>query len=125
MGGSYPGPTAAAAGWSALGSSGDAVALANAVAAANAGKLVFCGRQHPPETDPATGKLVAASGHVAIVRPQTSPISGEGPLVTMAGDHNYFSIHMEIAFSSQPGAWPDNIKPNFHSLCLALSGDPR
>ena len=43
----FPGPAAAASGWSSLGKASDAGALAAAVSAANSGKLVIAGYRQP------------------------------------------------------------------------------
>ena len=115
----YPGPSAAEAGWTELGRSGDDGVLAGAVAAANAGKLVVGGYEQPPATDPVTGAPVDKPGHVVVVRPQLAAIPpATGPLVTMAGDRNWRSIHMGAAFSAHPGAWPDAIRLFVHDTDL-------
>ena len=117
----FPGPTAEAAGWHELGSSGDDGVLENAVAAANAGKLVVAGYRQPPVPDATTGATHQKPGHVVIVRPQEGPISAsEGPRVVMAGNRNWRSIHMKNAFKSHPTAWPDNIRLYVHDTDLEL-----
>jgi hypothetical protein len=50
--GNESGPTAAEAGWSALGSSGDGGVLDAAVTATNLGKLVVAGYKEPPRSSP-------------------------------------------------------------------------
>lgn len=47
-------------------------------------------------------------GHIAIVRPtakSTKQISEEGPQITQAGGHNYFSTTVKQGFASHPAAW--------------------
>lgn len=118
-GASYPGPTAIESGWRGLGRSGDAGALGRAVAAANAGKLVIGGYRQPPAVDPATGASVEKPGHVVVVRPQPASFPADlGPLVTMAGDRNWRSVHMAPAFSSHPDAWPGDIRLFVHDTDL-------
>jgi hypothetical protein len=119
--GTFSGPTAEGSKWRALGSSGGVGVLDSAVAAANTGKLVVAGYRQPPLTDPVTGQTVNKSGHVVIVRPQDTTISAEkGPLVTMAGDRNWRSIHMSSAFQSHPAAWPDEIMLYVHDTDLEV-----
>jgi hypothetical protein len=113
----FPGPTAAEAGWQALGSSGAEGVLDSAVTAANLGKLVAAGYRQPTIGDPAAGQT--RSGHVVIVRPQASSYSAsEGPLVAMAGNRNWRSINMREAFHSHPTAWPSNIHLFAHGTDL-------
>ena len=99
--------------------------LDNAVAAANAGKLVFAGYRQPDVRDPVTGKLQEKSGHTVIVRPQTEPVSAsEGPLVEMAGNRNRRLIHMASAFHSHVGAWPEHIELFVHDTDLEAEFAP-
>ena len=54
-----------------------------------------------------------------VIRPQLAAIPpATGPLVTMAGDRNWRSIHMGPAFSAHPGAWPDAIRLFVHDTDL-------
>jgi hypothetical protein len=113
----FPGPTAAQAGWHTLGTSSAEGVLDSAVAAANLGKLVVAGYRQPTVGDPAPSQI--RSGHVVIVRPQASSYSAsEGPLVAMAGNRNWRSIHMRGAFRSHPTAWPNNIQLFTHDTDL-------
>jgi hypothetical protein len=109
--GSFPGPTAAKAGWTALGKSGDRGGLAACLKAANAGRLVLaCFAATPP-----------TPGHVAIVRPQSdgkATVPSDGPKVIMAGAHNHKRVSMRTAFSNHPGAWPNNIALFAHDTDL-------
>ena len=58
-------------------------------------------------------------GHVVIVRPQESVVSvSDGPLVIMAGQHNWRSIHMRNALNSHPEAWPNQIRLYVHDTDL-------
>ena len=99
--------------------------LDDAVAAANAGKLVFAGYRQPDVRDPVTGKLQEKSGHTVIVRPQTEPVSAsEGPLVEMAGNRNWRLIHMASAFHSHVGAWPEHIELFVHDTDLEAEFAP-
>jgi hypothetical protein len=117
----FPGPTAAEEAWRHLGSSGADGVLEQAVAEANVGKLVVAGYRQPDINDPVTGKLHHKSGHVVIVRPQEEQLSAaDGPLVTMAGDHNFRAIHMRNAFESHPDAWPDRIQLYVHDTDLEM-----
>jgi len=114
-----PGPSAAASGWRVLGRSATEGVLDSAVTAANLGKLVVAGYRQPPITDPTTRKT--RSGHVVIVRPQSSSFSAtDGPLVAMAGNRNWHSIHMRGAFHSHPTAWPNNIHLFAHDTDLEI-----
>jgi hypothetical protein len=111
----FHGPSAAASGWRALGSSGTAGVLDSAVKAANLGKLVVAGYLQPPPTNPNT----SPSGHVVIVRPQDDSFSAtDGPFVASAGNRNWRSIHMRLAFHSHPAAWPSNIQLFAHDTDL-------
>lgn len=112
-----PGPTAAAAGWTALGSSGDDGALEAAVSAANLGKLVVAGYQQPP-TEQADGTTTQGAGHICIVRPQQSYPADEGPQVATAGVQNFKSAAMRFAFGDHPLAWPNNIQLFVHDTAL-------
>jgi hypothetical protein len=109
--GVYAGPTAASAGWTSVGYSGNPGVLAAALAAANTGQLVVaCYAATPP-----------AHGHVAIVRPQingNANVPATGPAVIMAGERNYISVSMQEAFSDHPEAWPDNIALFVHDTAL-------
>lgn len=95
--GNEPGSTAAEAGWSALGSSGDDGVLAAAVTPANLGKLVVAGYFQPPTEQP-DGTQTQGAGHICIVRPQESFPSGEAPQVATAGVQNFKSASMKFAF---------------------------
>lgn len=47
-------------------------------------------------------------GHIAIVRPaqkSATEIDEEGPQITQAGGHNYFSTTVKQGFASHPAAW--------------------
>jgi hypothetical protein len=106
----YQGPTAAAEHWTNLGKSSGATTLADAVRAANAGKLVVAAYAEPDAHKP---------GHAAIVRPQSAAYPAEsGPLVMMAGTHNWQSIAMRNAFAGHPGAWPGGIGLFVHDTVL-------
>jgi hypothetical protein len=99
---SYTGPSAADAGWLALGLSGGPEVLTIGQMAANIGQLVLASYAATPPTP----------GHIAILRPRldgSSVIPPQGPDVIMAGTQNYKSVAMQLAFSQHPGAWPDNI----------------
>jgi hypothetical protein len=112
-GATFPGPAAAASGWSSLGKASDAGALAAAVSAANSGKLVIAGYRQPDVDG------VETPGHAAIVRPQTTAPSAEnGPQVTMAGTRNWREITMRAAFASHPQAWPGGIALFVHATDL-------
>jgi hypothetical protein len=118
---SYPGPSAAEASWQDLGSSDEDRALENAVAAANAGRLVIAGYRQPPVVDPVSGKSVNTPGHVVVVRPQADAIPAAlGPLVTMADTTNWRSIRMANAFAAHPGAWPGAIRLFAHDTDLQM-----
>lgn len=107
--GTYPGPTAAESGWTALGSSGDAGALKAAVDAANSGQLVV-GVYKAPSVRKSDGKLHAVPGHTCIVRPQSATAFGDdGPRVMCAADVNKTDAPMRTAFQAHPEAWPDRI----------------
>jgi hypothetical protein len=109
--GSFSGPTAAAADWTALGMSGDPGALAACLEAATKGQLVLACYEATSPTP----------GHVAIVRPGkegNTTVPSDGPEVIMAGDHNYTAISMRRAFSNHPDAWPDNIALFAHDTAL-------
>ncbi len=109
----FPGPTAAASGWSSLGNTSDAGNLNAAVSAANEGKLVIAGYRQPDVDG------VKKSGHVVIVRPQSPSFSLEkGPQVTMAGTRNWREVTMRAAFDSHPHAWPDGIALFLHTTDL-------
>jgi hypothetical protein len=114
--GSYPGPTAAASGWTALGRSGDDGALEAAQALANAGRLVLaCYAATPP-----------TPGHIALLRPRhdgSSAIPDDGPELIMAGARNYAEVSMRLAFSNHPAAWPDNIALFAHDTVLQPGGE--
>jgi hypothetical protein len=110
-GGDYPGPTASASGWSALGKSGDTGALDAAVTAANLGKLVIAG-YFQPETEQ------SKAGHIVVVRPQDSFPSDEGPQVVTAGVKNFKSASMKYAFGDHPLAWPNEIQLFVHKTAL-------
>jgi hypothetical protein len=103
------------AAWRTLGGSGAEGVLENAVKAANLGKLVVAGYRQP-----AVGSQTR-SGHIVIVRPQNELFSTtDGPLVTMAGDRNWRSIHMRGAFHSHPTAWPSKIQLFAHDTDLEI-----
>jgi hypothetical protein len=105
----YPGPTAAASGWIALGSSGDPGALKAAVDAANLGRLVV-GVYKAPSVRKPDGKLHQVPGHTCIVRPQSAAAVGDdGPRVMCAADVNRTDTPMQTAFHAHPEAWPDRI----------------
>jgi hypothetical protein len=110
-------PTAAAAGWSALGASGDDGVLDAAVTAANLGKLVVAGYKQPPTDEPG-GAIVQGAGHIVVVRPQGSFPSDEGPQVVTAGVENFQSAAMQFAFGDHPLAWPDGIQLFVHDTAL-------
>jgi hypothetical protein len=114
---SEPGPAAAKAGWSALGSSGDDGVLDAAATAANLGKLVVAGYKQPP-TQQSDGTTTQGAGHICIVRPQASYPSDEGPQVATAGVQNFKSASMRFAFGDHPLAWPDNIQLFVHDTAL-------
>jgi hypothetical protein len=115
----FPGPSAAAWGWRALGASSTEGILDSAVTRANLGKLVVAGYRQRPITDPAIRQ--ARSGHVVIVRPQGLSFSAvDGPFVAMAGNRNWRSIHMREAFHSHPTAWPNNIHLFVHDTDLEM-----
>ena len=44
--------------------------------------------------------------------------ASNGPLVIMAGERNWRSIHMRNAFSSHPAAWSENIHLYVHDTDL-------
>jgi hypothetical protein len=116
-GGSDPGPTAAASGWSALGASGGDGVLDAAVTAANLGKLVVAGYFQPP-TQQSDGTTVQLAGHIVVVRPQDSFPFDEGPQVVTAGVKNFKSASMRYAFGDHPLAWPNNIQLFVHNTAL-------
>ena len=96
-----PAPTAQASNWQALGLSGGAGVLAQAVSRANAGQLVLAAFASADRHKP---------GHICIVRPQDwSEDSGSPPLVMSAGTKNYCKIDMKIAFEQHAGAWPSAV----------------
>jgi hypothetical protein len=115
--GNESGPTAAEAGWSALGSSGDGGVLDATVTATNLGKLVVAGYKEPPTEQP-DGTTVHGAGHIVVVRPQESFPSDEGPQVVTAGVQNFKSASMRFAFGDHPLAWPDNIQLFVHDTAL-------
>jgi hypothetical protein len=115
--GNESGPTAAEAGWSALGSSGDGGVLDAAVTATNLGKLVVAGYKEPPTEQP-DGTTVHGAGHIVVVRPQEFFPSDEGPQVVTAGVQNFKSASMRFAFGDHPLAWPDNIQLFVHDTAL-------
>ncbi len=115
--GNYSGPLASESGWSALGNSGSDGVLNNAVAAANAGKLVLGGYFQPPTTGP-SGEVIQGAGHMVVVRPQDGSFAGHGPQVVSAGVKNYLSISMKEAFGDHPLAWPDHIQLFVHDTDL-------
>jgi hypothetical protein len=109
--GSFPGPTAASADWTALGISGDPGALNACLEAANTGQLVLA----------CYAATLPTHGHVAIVRPRSdgkSTVSSDGPKVIMAGAHNYKAVSLRKAFSNHPDAFPDNIALFAHGTAL-------
>lgn len=110
-------PTAAEAGWSPLGMSGDDGVLDAAVTAADAGKLVVAGYLQPP-TQAADGTSVQGAGHIVVVRPQESFPADEGPQVVTAGVENFKSAAMSLAFGDHPLAWPNNIQLFVHDTAL-------
>jgi len=114
----FSGPTAAAAGWVPAGFSGEAGALAAAVQAANAGRLVLACYA----AGPVAGRASRGAGHVAILRPQADPtaalVPADGPDVIMAGAQNYSFVAMKTAFAGFPGAWPDDIALFSHETAL-------
>ena len=112
-----PGPTAAEAGWSALGSSGEDGVLDAAISAANEGKLVVAGYFQPPTKQP-DGTHTQGAGHICIVRSQEAFPSVEGPQVATAGVKNFKSASMKFAFGNHPLAWPDNIELFVHDTAL-------
>ncbi len=111
----YVGPTAIASGWESLGVSGDRGALRLAVEHANSGRLVVCLYRTPADQ----GK----PGHICIVRPQSFSGSSSGPLVMSVGERNHSSVHMQSAFGSHPGAWPNEIE--LYAVNTALQHDFR
>lgn len=115
--GSESGPSAAEAGWSRLGTSGDADVLNNGIAAANAGKLVVAGYFQPPTQQP-DGSQVQRAGHIVVVRPQESFPPDQGPQVATAGVKNFKSTSMKFAFGNHPLAWPGNIQLFVHDTAL-------
>jgi hypothetical protein len=115
--GSHKGPTAAKAGWSSLGKSGDDGVLDAAITAASAGKLVVAGYFQPP-TRQADGTQIEGTGHIVVVRPQESFPSDEGPQVVTAGVRNFKSASTKFAFGDHPLAWPDNIQLFVHDTAL-------
>jgi hypothetical protein len=113
----FPGPSAEESGWRALGSSASETNLESAVAAANMGKLVVGGYRQSP--DGTTGHT--RPGHVVTVHPQSPSFSmSDGPLVAMAGQRNWYSIHMKRAFHSHPAAWPGEIHLFAHNTELEI-----
>jgi hypothetical protein len=114
---SHRGPTAAEAGWSSLGRSGDDGVLDAAITAANVGKLVVAGYFQPP-TRQADGTQIEGTGHIVIIRPQESFPSDEGPQVVTAGVRNFKSTSTKFAFGDHPLAWPDNIQLYVHDTAL-------
>jgi hypothetical protein len=115
--GDESGPTASESGWRPLGKSGGKGVLDNAVAAANAGKLVIAGYFQPPINGP-SGQAIQGAGHVVIVRPQEDFRSDEGPQVVSAGVKNFESISMRYAFGDHPLAWPYEIQLFVHDTDL-------
>jgi hypothetical protein len=111
-----PEPTATASGWRALGRSGDAGVLDDAIAAANQGKLVVAGYLQPPTQQGAT--QVDGPGHIVVVRPQENFPSDNGPQVVTAGVQNFKSASMKFAFQDHPLAWPDAIQLFVHDTAL-------
>ena len=94
-------PTAQKSGWQALGLSGQAGVLTQAVTLANAGQLVLAAFASADPHKP---------GHICIVRPQDwLEDSGSPPAVMSAGDHNYSNIDMKTAFKEHAGAWPSAV----------------
>jgi hypothetical protein len=105
-GGAQSGPTAAEAGWSSLGTSGENGVLDNAIAAANCGKLVVAGYFQTQSE----GSQIPRAGHIVVVRPQETFPPDRGPQVVTAGVKNLRSASMKFAFGDHPLAWPDNIQ---------------
>lgn len=111
----FAGPSAKDSGWTALGCALNKIDLESAVAAANMGKLVVAGYRQP--SDATTGHT--RPGHIVIVRPQSPSFCiSDGPLVAMAGQRNWYSIHMKAAFDAHPGAWPCQIHLFAHDTDL-------
>lgn len=115
--GTESGPTAAESGWSSLGASGGAGVLDNAIAAANAGRLVIAGYFQPPTQQP-DGSQIQLAGHIVVVRPQEAFPPATGPQVATAGVKNFKSASMKFAFGDHPLAWPDNIQLFVHNTAL-------
>jgi hypothetical protein len=117
--GNFPGPAAAASGWTKLGSSGDTGALDAATAAAASGQLVLATYKAPPVVD-SGGVTHQRPGHVCIVRPPAAqPVdSAGGPDVLSVGTVNTFVASMRTAFADHEGAWPSAIQLYGHSTAL-------
>jgi hypothetical protein len=115
--------SAAATGWQRIGTLSDPGASLNAVALANAGKLVLAVYFQPPRSTPNGPE--ERSGHVAIVRPSNKSaalIIADGPDVIQAGMHNYQQVAMRIGFASHKAGWSNGAIEYFWHPPLPRSG---
>lgn len=95
-------PDAQAKGWSPLRSNDRLELYARVQEYANKGWLVLAVCKNPDASKP---------GHVALVMPKQvtmTKIEEGGPVVTMAGTHNFNYISLKNGFKSHLAGWPEN-----------------
>jgi hypothetical protein len=89
-------------GWVLITASSKVALYAQAQRMANTGHVVVAIAKNPDETKP---------GHAALVMPKeidSDALIENGPMIIMAGKHNFNSISLKNGFKSHISVWPEN-----------------